>query len=645
MDAGGDSLLKLPQIDVAIKVFRGGGLEESVTDTFYGVTGKPVARHQFSLLERPPQSAKLRVYKGGGMETFRGKSLSDLQSKGNYESLVTTGKVILEKTTVKGDDDESLKKALDACEVYFYGEEGLFAFDYKSQVLLFSTTLKPITRLSTATATATAPAPPAAAALAEGDAAAPVAAPIPAPVAAAPAAAAPPAAAPPAAAPPAAALAEGDAAAPPAAAPVAEADAPAAPVADAPAAVVHALADAVVHVVTAGPTPAPAPIPDPEDAAEGTVGILVLTVTDGKWTLSVPEAVAETIDMPPYIIRDPSELTAEEFFSTLTKSEVLYMSDVIFKGYPLRQLRDVLTKERKEEFFEKVWKPLIDQRITGSLTLKYDPELEGAKAYIGELRQAQIKLLEEHIEQFLIGQGKEIEEDEQDDSEGEEEDANYEEGEKKEVIEENNAEGEKEEVIEEKNAEGEKVDEEKKAGKKEEAPAQPKIKATGFQPKRLTRQKTTPVTAPQAEPKQKKQLCSSLAKDTTPDEFVQYIRALYNLILQSKNGMPIEIDPYITRLEEIILKAPNTVPALEIKSNVQPLITELKRVKGEMQKNKGTRRRSQGALTHTLIKLTESLKDIICKYYAQITALNPGSPPKARPVKGEKRVTQKKQRV
>jgi hypothetical protein len=344
----------------------------------------------------------------------------------------------------------------------------------------------------------------------------------------------------------------------------------------------------------------------------------------------VPEASTDTIDMPPYIIRDPSTLTANEFFSTLTKSEVLYMSDVIFKGYPLRNLFDVLTDERKEEFFEKVWKPLVQQKITGSLTLYFDPDLQGAKAYIGELRQAQINLLEERIDAFLIGQGKEFEEEEEEDegeaegAEGEAEVAEGAEGAEGEAEGEGGegegAEGEGAEGEDEEGAEGAEEAEEEGA-EEEEAPAPPP---------------PAPLKAkPVARAKSKQDICTSLSKDTTNDPFIQYIRAIYKVIEGATNGMPTELDPYIANLEKI--ESPNTVPAMEIKSKLQPLITELQRVKGVMLQNKGTRRRSQGQTKHTLLPLTQSLKDTICRYYAQIKALNPGPPPK-----GGKRVTRKK---
>jgi len=592
MDTGGDSLLKLPQMDVAIKVFRGGGLEESViNDTFYGVTGKPVPRHQFSLLERPSESAKLRVYKGGGMNMIEGKSLAEVQSKPEYASLVATGREVLSKTETEGDSVESLTAALNKCGVYFYGNNGPFTLDYTSQVLLFSTALTPVP---------VAPAP----------------APGPGPVAAGPGrvAAGP--------GPVAAGAAEGDAAAPPAPAPAAPAPAPdAAAPAPAPDAAAPVAAPDAAAPDAAAPDAAPA-LPSPEDAAEGTLGILVVTVTGGKWTLSVPEASTDTIDMPPYIIRDPSTLTADEFFSTLTKSEVLYMSDVIFKGYPLRNLIDVLTDERKKDFFEKVWKPLVEQRITGSLTLKYDPELQEAKAYIGELRRAQINVLEEHVEKFLVGQGKEVAE-EAAEEEAEEEAA------EEEAEEEKAEEAEKGAEEEEKGAEEAEVKgaEEEKGTIAVKEKAMPRV--TGFKPK------ITPKKAVQAE--QKKQPCSTLAKDTTPDEFIQYLRAIYTLIQESTDGLPDDINSYVATLEGIAV--PKSVPGMEIHSKVQPLVTELKRVRGIMMQNKSQRLRSKGTMQNTLATLTKSLSDSICRYYIQIKELNPGPRPK-----GGKRVTRKKQK-
>jgi hypothetical protein len=241
---GGDSLLESPQIDATIKVYCGGGREDTgardETGAYLGVGGTPVQRHQVSLYTTPVKRRELKVYKGGGEKPmFRGKGIEEFQKNPQlYTSMIETGKFILNElgtTSLKGTG--SVRDTLKKFNVFFYGEP----IADTSQLLVFSTVLS---RSASA-------------------------------------------------------------------------------VRDTP----------------------------------GTLGILVLEIDDG-WTLRLPEdtddihtqSTQSTVSIGPYWLRNPETLTPDTFFSGLTKSELLYMNDILFKGYPYRLIKGVLL-ENKERFF------------------------------------------------------------------------------------------------------------------------------------------------------------------------------------------------------------------------------------------------------------------------------------------------------
>jgi hypothetical protein len=323
---GDDSLLQAPRVDVAMKVYQGGGLDgdqEIITQEkdgeikYKGVTGM-VQRHQVSLYKTPSHKVQLKVYMGGGRssERFRGEEINVFQeNKQFYTLLLATGEYYLKKviaelsvsTTPKTPVKESqgkpelkgvkgeLKGTLDKFGVFFYGENTSdFHEDYKTQLLIFSTVMGK-------------------------------------------------------------------------------------------------------H--------------DPK--SPGTLGICILTVDDG-WTISLPSAFIDpptTIRIGPYMMRDPTNLTADTFFEDLmhskdthAKSERLYMREVIFGGYPLSLLKKVLL-EKKGEFFDKVWKPLIDYNINDNITFQLSSPLEGARNFLSELHNDQVREIGERADQYIQSQG------------------------------------------------------------------------------------------------------------------------------------------------------------------------------------------------------------------------------------------------
>jgi len=305
---GDDSLLAAPRVDVAMKVYQGGGLsadgqagETEPVKKYKGVTGM-VSRHQVSLYSTPARKVQLKVYKGGGETgpTFRGEGIKVLQeNKEFYKSLLATGKYYLDKVlgeeeVLKGQEEE-LKSALDKFGVFFYGEmTSTFTLQYKSQLLLFSTVMG---------------------------------------------------------------------------------------------------------------------TPDPE--APGTLGILLLTVDDG-WTISVPSedlGLGGTVFIGPFMMRDPDHLTVDQFFEHLedgtdthAKSERLYMKEIIFGGYPLSLLKKVLA-ERREDFFEKVWKPLLAYNVIDNITFQLSSPLKEAREFLSDLRDEQIREISRRLDTYLEGQG------------------------------------------------------------------------------------------------------------------------------------------------------------------------------------------------------------------------------------------------
>ena len=313
---GDDSLLAAPRVDVAMKVYQGGGLsadgQEGAAEPvkkYKGVTGM-VSRHQVSLYTTPTHKVQLKVYKGGGSSpTFRGEGIKVFQeNKEFYKTLLATGKyslkkVLGEESELKGEEAD-LKPALDKFGVFFYGENtSTLDLQYKTQLLVFSTV-------------------------------------------------------------------------------------------------------------------------DPE--APGRLGILILTVDNG-WTITLPSedlGSITSLHIGPYMIRDPDTLTADTFFEHLqngedthAKSERLYMKDVIFGGYPLSLLKKVLA-EKKEEFFEKVWKPLVDYNILDNITFQLSSPLKEARKFLSDLRDEQIQEINRRLEEYLEGQGSDLEETVEEDANG-----------------------------------------------------------------------------------------------------------------------------------------------------------------------------------------------------------------------------------
>jgi hypothetical protein len=215
-----------------------------------------------------------------------------------------------------------------------------------------------------------------------------------------------------------------------------------------------------------------------------TLGLLVLKVTGDTWTLRAEEAEVEaevvaevevavaeaeaTVFIPPYWVRDPTTLTYTSFFTGLTKSEFLYMNDIIFKGYPYKFLTVVFTddtykigdKSNQEEFFELVWKPLIEHNVNDPFIFQQLSELRDGRKFLNNLLDAQRKKLAKDLDDYLghrptveEGEDKDQEDQEEEDQEEEDYDVKEDEGDeeedaKDEVIE-RKVKGEKDEDYEE----------------------------------------------------------------------------------------------------------------------------------------------------------------------------------------------------
>jgi hypothetical protein len=351
----GDSLLEHPTVDAAIKVYRGGGMEQPSEREYDGVTGK-VARHQVSLLPIPAEKKEMKIYQGGGEKDvmFRGQRLDQfMQNKQFYESLKETGKYYLdtlsknnellvknsadailkgdaskkpegktakgkgiESNVLQGDSEESLKVILDAFNVFFYAGD-TSRFHYTSQLLFFSTVLLPKTRITE---------------------------------------------------------------------------------------------DHKRQLV---------PVPQ---YSSHTLGFIQLLVNDQKWKLSEAEEIVKeepvkqikkdrTIFIGPYWVRDPELLTYTSFFNGLTKGEIVYMEDVIFKGYPYSFLSDIFNNERyqvgerttKEDFFELVWKPMIENNVMDDLTLQFLSNVRAAREFIKRLYHRQEEKINNDLDEYIHG--------------------------------------------------------------------------------------------------------------------------------------------------------------------------------------------------------------------------------------------------
>jgi len=523
---GNDSLLEAPRVDVAMKVYQGGGLDvdKDTKPTYKGVTGM-VRRHQVSLYTTPSHKVQLKVYKGGGSSpTFRGEGITIFQeNKEFYKTLLATGKYYLEKVlgSAEGElagEEADLKATLDKFGVVFYGETtSTFDVEYKTQLLVFSTS-------------------------------------------------------------------------------------------------------------------------DPE--APGRLGILILTVDNG-WTITLPAEELGTLTslhIGPYMIRDPDALTADTFFEhiqdgtdTHAKSERLYMKDVIFGGYPLSLLKKVLT-ERREDFFEKVWKPLIDYNILDNLTFQLSSPLKGAREFLSNLRDEQIQEISRRLDEYLEGQGQEADEDDvqaDEDEEGEEWEA-----------EEDDAQEEEYEQEEEEEQE-EQEEEEQPKPKKKKSPVAKKLKTALASLDTILPKEVEGNSHLDAQ-------CESIRNvDTTGDPLFEYVKSLYIVLTDTNieefsNDLP-KLQAFVEHIKAIqIPQVPEEMKDIivvfkEYMASLDALISKIQ-VSGKPKRGVQLYQEELGEL-HAI---SDMLKMYICRGY--LFAQSKGPPSKASPAprRGGSRKTRKK---
>lgn len=520
-DGGGTDLLQTPQIDVAMKVYRGGGERE-----FLGLTGK-VQRHQVSLYNLPSERVGLKVYKGGGMETeakFRGMGLKSFQENPSiYKLLQKTGKYALKsvESRVKGNTEEELKAELDKMNVFFYGEGKL---NYTTQLLLFSTVLEPKTK-----------------------------------------------------------FADGS----------------------------RGLESSsqVAGIDESG-----------KGSAAGTIGILILEVGEG-WSLYVPEDIKEigeeatTILIGPYWVRDPNELTAESFFKNITASELIYINDIMIKDYPLRFLMHIL-KEKKEEFFTKVWKPMVENHILSDIEFQLDASVRAGREFLENVLEEQVQYLRDSLERAR-GEGDEGAEGEgESEAEGDDE-----------VKGEGDAKGEPEgEVKEEGEVKGEGEPEAEVKGKGE---GEPDAEVKG---------------EPEDEVKGEAEAegCESLRTIKTKDPLIEYLQSLY-ILLDDTNLHDIQYDlKELKRLKTAInKKGPKSKLTDNVNRNkeifIQTLGTYIESLTPEQMSTRGAKSRSNKDISK-LENILDNLKDDICAAYLDISKLGPLVPPRS---KGGRRTRRK----
>jgi nucleotide-binding universal stress UspA family protein len=183
---------------------------------------------------------------------------------------------------------------------------------------------------------------------------------------------------------------------------------------------------------------------------------------DDGWTISVPSedlGIGGTVFIGPFMMRDPDHLTVDQFFQHLedgtdthAKSERLYMKEIIFGGFPLSLLKKVLA-ERREDFFEKVWKPLLAYNVIDNITFQLSSPLKEAREFLSDLRDEQIQEISHRLDTYLEGQGVEGQGVEVDDTDGAKEEEG--EGEEAEAWEAEDAEEEDAEYEEEEDEEAE----------------------------------------------------------------------------------------------------------------------------------------------------------------------------------------------
>jgi hypothetical protein len=404
---GGDSLLESPRIDATIKVYRGGGREDTGAkgETYLGVGGTPVQRHQVSLYTTPVKRRELKVYKGGGDKEpgdkamFRGKGIEEFEKNPElYTSMVETGKKVLQLHIGEGvksseidiENKDALKQltlendviSTDTLHSCFIGKQFTFTLipkllngfiygekksngdlEFRSQLLVFSTVLQKqdtelkgsLTEILTNfTAGLETDVTQVATGVLEGAKT-----------------------------------------------------------------TLTGIADAVGTSVDVGePTlkRKNTPVAEvPLDTSIGMLGLLELQIEGDIWILkhkanvdrSVPNL--PTIFLGPYWLRDPEALTAESFFSNLTKSELLYMNDIIFKGYPYSVIKSILL-EKKEDFFNSVWKPLLNNNVMDDFTFQLLTEIEPARKLLAEIRTEQEERLSIQLDSYLQGYGANVDE-------------------------------------------------------------------------------------------------------------------------------------------------------------------------------------------------------------------------------------------
>jgi len=131
--------------------------------------------------------------------------------------------------------------------------------------------------------------------------------------------------------------------------------------------------------------------------------LLFTTVLQGKKVAVVdPKGQSEdtyTLMIGPYMVRDPEQEAVRRAFikKSLTRNELQYIKDVILKGYPLH----FLSYMNYGEFFDKVWKPCIENYVLDDFTFQVLPELADAREYLEEVYVRQVTMLKVDLKRYL----------------------------------------------------------------------------------------------------------------------------------------------------------------------------------------------------------------------------------------------------
>ena len=131
--------------------------------------------------------------------------------------------------------------------------------------------------------------------------------------------------------------------------------------------------------------------------------LLFTTVLQGKNIAVVdPKGQSEstyTLMIGPYMVRDPEQEAVRQAFlkRSLTRNELQYIKDVILKGYPLHFLSHL----DYGEFFDKVWKPCIENYVLDDFTFQVLPELADAREYLDEVYVRQVAMLKVDLKRYL----------------------------------------------------------------------------------------------------------------------------------------------------------------------------------------------------------------------------------------------------